>query len=130
VNGLEERGGRVKYLLMLCSDVSDVDDEVMMAAVRAGCDGWTEEMRRRGMLLAVAGLRPSSDATTVKVRGTDVLRSDGPFAETKDQIGGFTLLECADLDEAIEVAARHPWAKAGQIELRPVWDQEPEREVQ
>jgi hypothetical protein len=114
--------GRVKYLLMLCSDVSGVAEETFEAAVLAGCQGWTEEMARRGMLVLAEGLRPSSDATTVRVRGTDVLLTDGPFAETKDQIGGFTLLECADLDEAIEVASRHPWAKAGQIELRPVWE--------
>jgi len=49
-----------------------------------------------------------------------VLLSDGPFAETKDQIGGYSLIECADLDEAIEVAAKHPWAGLGQIELRPL----------
>jgi hypothetical protein len=114
----------VKYLLMLCSDVSGVDDEVFQAAIVAGCEGWTDEMARRGMLLSAMGLRPSTDATTVRVRGADVLLTDGPFAETKDQIGGFTLLECADLDEAIEVTARHPWAKAGQIELRPIWEPE------
>lgn len=111
----------MKYLLMLCSDVSGVDDEVFQEAIRAGCEGWTEEMRERGKLVAAEGLRPATDATTIKVRGGDLLLSDGPFAETKDQIGGFTMLECADLDEAIELAARHPWAKAGQIELRPVW---------
>jgi hypothetical protein len=51
-----------------------------------------------------------------------VLLSDGPFAETKDQIGGFSLIECTDLDEAVDVASKHPWAKVGQIEVRPVWE--------
>ena len=111
----------MKYVLMLCSDAS-VPQDVAEAGVAAGCAGWTEEMERRGVLVGATGLRPPSDATTVKVREDEVLLSDGPFAETKDQIGGFTLVECADLDEAVEVASAHPWAKAGQIEVRPVWE--------
>jgi hypothetical protein len=111
----------VKYLLLLCSDVAETPD-VAAAAEAMSCDGWTEEMRRRGVLQASGGLRPSTDATTLRVRGDQVLLSDGPFAETKDQIGGYTLIECADLDEAIEVAAKHPWAELGQIELRPLWE--------
>jgi hypothetical protein len=86
-----------------------------------GCDDWTDEMERRGIWRDSVGLRPPADATTVRVRDDDVLLSDGPFAETKDQIGGFSVVECADLDEAIEVAAKHPWAEIGQIEIRPVW---------
>jgi hypothetical protein len=111
----------VKYVLMLCSDVAyraDLDE----AAVQTGCGGWSEEMARRGILLSGAGLRPATDATTVKVRGEEVLLTDGPFAETKDQIGGFSLIEAADLDEALELAAKHPWATVGQIEVRPVWE--------
>jgi hypothetical protein len=110
----------VKYVLLLCSDAA-VPDEVADAAIKAGCGGWTEEMRRRGVWLDATGLRPPSDATTLRVRDDQVLLTDGPFAETKDQIGGFTTIECANLDEAIEVAAKHPWAKAGQIEVRPVY---------
>ena len=67
-------------------------------------------------------LRPVSDATTVRVRGGEVLISDGPFAETKEQIAGFNVLERADLDEAIEIASRHPTAKLGTFELRPFWE--------
>jgi hypothetical protein len=110
----------MKYLLMLCSDAA-VASELVDEAIMAGCGGWTEELDRRGMLRAAAGLRPASDATTLRVRDDEVLLSDGPFAETKDQIGGFSLIECADLDEALELAARHPWAKVGQIEVRPVF---------
>ena len=110
---------RVKYMLMLCSDVAETPD-VAAAAEAMSCDGWTDEMRRRGVLMQSVGLRPASDATTLKVRGDQVLLSDGPFAETKDQIGGYSLIECADLDEAIEMAAKHPWAELGQIELRPL----------
>jgi hypothetical protein len=111
----------VKYLLMLCSDVSETDPEAAAAAM-AGCGDWTEEMHRRGVLRDSRGLRPASDATTLRVREDQVLLSDGPFAETKDQIGGYTLIECADLDEAIDVAAQHPWARFGQIEVRPIWE--------
>ena len=111
----------MKYLLMLCSDVETADAE-QAAAAMGGCDGWTEEMTGRGVLVSSAGLRPATDATTVRVRGEAVLLTDGPFAETKDQIGGLSMIECADLDEAVEVAAKHPWAAFGQIEVRPIWE--------
>jgi hypothetical protein len=110
----------VKYLLMICSDVSEVVPTEDQAT--AGCGGWSEEMEARGVLQGGAGLRPSTEATTVRVRGDEVLLTDGPFAETKDQIGGFSLIECADLDEAIEIASKHPAATYGQIEVRPVWE--------
>jgi hypothetical protein len=106
---------------MLCSDVAETPD-VAAAAAAMSCDGWTEEMQRRGVLKQSVGLRSPSDATTIRVRNDQVLMSDGPFAETKDQIGGYSLIECADLDEAIEVASKHPWAGVGQIELRPLWE--------
>jgi hypothetical protein len=64
-------------------------------------------------------LAPVRDATTIRVRGGEVVVADGPFAEAKEQIGGFDILECADLDEAIEVAAKHPVARFGSLELRP-----------
>jgi hypothetical protein len=112
----------VKYLLMLCSDVTGgAPDPAVAAEEMAGCDDWSAEMDGRGVLRTSLGLRPATDATTVRLRADEVLLSDGPFAETKDQIGGLCLIECADLDEAIEVAARHPWARLGQIEVRPVW---------
>jgi hypothetical protein len=67
-------------------------------------------------------LRPTADATTVRVQNGEVLTSDGPFAETKEQIGGFYLIDCKDLDEAIEIAAKIPGAKHGSIEVRPIWE--------
>ena len=76
---------------------------------RPGWRRWT----RRGVRLQGDRLRPASDATTVRVRDGEVLIVDGPFAETKEQIAGFDILECADLDEAIEVAAKHPVARFG-----------------
>ena len=106
----------MKYVLLICGDES--------AAAHAddGCGGWDTEMHRRGVLLSAAGLRPPSDATTVRVRDDTVLVADGPFADTKEQIGGLCMIECADLDEAIEVASKHPAAGYGTIEVRPLWE--------
>jgi hypothetical protein len=83
---------------------------------------WATEMDGRGVRQFGSRLRPASDATTIQVRDGEVLLSDGPFAETKEQIGGFDLIECQDLDAAIQVAARHPGAKIGKIEVRPLWE--------
>ena len=85
-------------------------------------EAWVEEMDRRGIRLEGDRLRPVSDATTVSVRGGEVLIADGPFAETKEQIGGFFLVDCKDLDEAIAVAAKLPGARHGTIEVRPIWE--------
>jgi hypothetical protein len=83
---------------------------------------WYREMTERGVgLLKGAQLQPSRTATTVRANGTEVLMADGPFAETKEQILGFDVIECADLDEAIYAASRHPVAQQGGIvEVRPV----------
>ena len=66
-------------------------------------------------------LAPPRRARTVQVRGSKKLITDGPFAETKEAIGGFELLECDSLDEAVEIAATHPLAEVGTIEVRPLW---------
>jgi len=105
----------VKYLLLICGDESAAEHAA------EGCGGWTEEMQGRGVLQDAAGLRPASDATTVRVREDSVLVFDGPFAETKEQIAGVCLIECADLDEAIEVTVKHPAAGYGTIEIRPLY---------
>lgn len=112
----------MKFVLMLGSDAS-VPPEAMDEAIMAGCAGWTEEMARRGVVRDATGLQPPAEARTVRVRGDDVLVTDGPFAETREQIGGFVVIECVDLDEAVRLAATHPWARAGKIEVRPVWQQ-------
>jgi len=104
----------MNYLLLICGD------ETAAEHAEGGCDGWAEEMLRRDVLRGGGGLRPPHVATTVRVREDAVLLSDGPFAETKEQIGGFCLIECTDLDEAIEIAAAHPAAAYGTIEVRPL----------
>lgn len=66
-------------------------------------------------------LRPTDDATTVRVRKGELLVTDGPFTESKEWIAGFDVLECDDLDEAIEIASKHPMAYTGRLEIRPFW---------
>jgi len=108
----------MKYLMLVCTDpdyTPGQDDGAPDVA------DWVAENDARGIRLIGNRTRPASDATTVRVRNGEVLLTDGPYAETKDQIGGFDVLDCADLDEAIAVAARHPMAWEGLIELRPFW---------
>lgn len=81
---------------------------------------WVEEMTARGVRVDGNRLARTDTATTVRVRNGEMLVSDGPFAETKEQVGGYDLLECADLDEALEVARQHPVAEIGTLELRPL----------
>ena len=79
-----------------------------------------EEVQRRKLLLGSNALQPVSTATTVRVRGGRAQVTDGPFAETKEQLGGYYLLDCKDLDEAIECAGKIPSGKYGSVEIRPV----------
>ena len=80
---------------------------------------WDAEMISRGMLVGGGVLRPGNQTTTLQVRDGELLVTDGPFAETKEQIAGFDLIECADLDQAIEVASKHPVARFGALQVRP-----------
>jgi hypothetical protein len=106
----------MKYLLLIC-----VEESVTVTAEEADAQPWVEEMDGRGVRLDGDRLRPISDARSVRVRDGEVLVADGPFAETKEQIAGYDVIECADLDEAIEVAAKHPVSKFGTVEVRPFW---------
>ena len=112
----------MKYMLMFWVDESGEstaeDDAAMMIAVKS----WVEEMSERGVLLGGGALRSAAEATIVQVADGEVLVSDGPFAETKEQIGGYSVIDCADLDAAIRIAARHPLARAAKVEVRPYWD--------
>jgi hypothetical protein len=95
-----------------------------MSATMSAYFAFTEEARQAGVLLGGEGLDRSSSATTVRVSGGERVLSDGPFAETKEQLGGYYLLECANLDEAIDWAARIPGAATGSVEVRPVMNYE------
>lgn len=103
-------------MMLICAD-----EQTGRAHAHDGCGGWTGEMLARGVLCGGEGLRPPGEATTLRVRDGELLLSDGPFAETKEQIGGFCIIQCAGLEEALEVAAKHPAAQYGTIELRPLF---------
>jgi hypothetical protein len=113
----------MEYLLLICSDeqayAAQSPDEA--AAMSADHAAFAEEMTARGVLRGGNRLHPTTDATTVQVRNGQVVTTDGPFAETKEQMAGYYLVDCADLDEAIEVAAKIPTATSGSIEVRPIW---------
>ena len=111
----------MKYMMLVCADEATELSPEEAGQIDRAADAWVEEMARRGIRLAGQRLRPVSDATTVQVRGGEVMIADGPFAETKEQIAGYDIIDCADLDEAIEVASRHPVATFGKLEVRPFW---------
>ena len=111
----------MKYMMLVCRDESVELSPGERAQIGPATEAWVEEMDGRGVRLTGQRLRPVSDATTVSARGGEVLIADGPFAETKEQIAGFDIIDCADLDEAIEVASKHPVARFGKLEVRPFW---------
>jgi hypothetical protein len=111
----------MRYALLICTDETDAATEER-ADLMAEYAAFGEEMGRRGVLRGGERLRPTTDATTVQVRDGKVLTADGPFAETKEQIGGYFVVECKDLDEAIDVASKIPGARHGSIEVRPIWE--------
>jgi hypothetical protein len=112
----------MRYLMMICTEESDPPVSPEEHGAMPEFIAYNEEVARRGVARGGNRLRPSTDATTVRVRDGEVVLSDGPFAETKDQIGGYDVIECANLDEAIDLASRHPCAAYGSIEVRPVWE--------
>ena len=92
-----------------------------MKAVMGAYFAFTNDVREKKVYLGGNPLQPTSTATTIRVRDGKTLTTDGPFAETKEQLGGYYLMECKDLDEAIAIAAKIPGAAFGSIEVRPVW---------
>jgi hypothetical protein len=110
----------MRYIMFVCVDPSGekhVPEE-------DNIHEWVEEMDRRKVRTLGYRLKGVKDAITVRRRNGKVLVTDGPFAETKEWIAGFDLIECADLDNAVEVAAKHPMARFGRIEIRPFWPEE------
>jgi hypothetical protein len=118
VQSRHEESQTMKYMMFVCTDTEPDTD----TAPEPDIDVWVAENDAAGRRLQGNVLGPTSAATTVRVRNGELLVSDGPFAETKEVIVGFDLLECADLDEAIEVARAHPMARHGRLELRPFAD--------
>lgn len=108
----------MKYLMFVVHDPAANPNEPPGPSL----EEWATEMSGRGVASPEGDrLRPPEDATTVRIRGGELLVSDGPYLEAKEWVAGFDILECRDLDEAIEVAAKHPMARRGTLELRPFW---------
>jgi len=105
--------------MLLIRPDDDYADGVPEEMIRR-TEEWVAEVKARGVHLEGAALRPPGESTGVRRRASKVVTTDGPFAESKEQMGGFDLIECRDLDEAIEIASRHPVAEAGMVEIRPV----------
>ena len=112
----------MRYALLVCIEESAELSEGDVERQNAQFVGFQDEMQARGVLVSRERLRPTSLSTTVRVRDDALVVTDGPFAETKEQIAGFYIIDCEDLDEAIEIAARNPGARYGTIEVRPVWE--------
>ena len=108
----------MKYLHFIWADGLPAPAD--LAVIQRELPGWDEEMTGRGVRLLGRELDLPETAATVRVRGGQTLVTDGPFAETKEFIAGFDILECADLDEALEVASKNPGASFGVLELRPI----------
>ena len=112
----------MKYMMMFWVDESAEATPDEDAAMLIAVTSWVDEMIARGVLVHGGALRSASEAAIVQVRDGEVLVSDGPFAETKEQIGGYGVIECADLDAAVQIAAEHPLARTAKVEVRPYWD--------
>jgi hypothetical protein len=112
----------MRYLLLIYADERAQADISPDQIERLMKDWWEYEgwLRETGWHRAGEALQPIATGTTVRVRDGQTLTTDGPFAETKEQLGGFYLIECDDLDQAIEAAARLPAAPYGSIEIRPI----------
>jgi hypothetical protein len=110
----------MQYMMFVCSDTEPDTDP----SAEPDIEAWVADNDSAGRRVLGSVLAPPAAATTVRVRNGELLVTDGPFAETKEVIVGFDLLECADLDEAIAVARAHPMARSGRLEIRPLVDLE------
>lgn len=109
----------MQYLLIISHDDLFIPTETLLQDIGA----WIKEMERRGVRVNGNPLRPASDATTVRVREGKVVLKEGPFANSKEKMCAYELIECSSNEEAIDVASKHPMAKAATIEVRPIWNE-------
>jgi len=109
----------MKYLLLIYMDENALDQEAREHCYQESTE-LVHELHAKGQFLATAPLQPTSTATSVRVRDGKRLVTDGPFAETREQLGGFFLVEAKDLDVAIQIAGRIPGGRVGTVEIRPV----------
>jgi hypothetical protein len=122
----ESEGDAMKFLLLVTWNTDTMNAQVEPEPSAAGADAdegfpWLDDLQARGIWILGDQLAPPRRARSVRVRDGRRLVTDGPFLETKEAIGGFDLIECGSLEEAVEIAAGHPVAKVGTIEVRPLW---------
>jgi hypothetical protein len=116
----------MKYLMLVCWDAEKMNERVEPDPADApeeeeGGFPWLDDLQARGIWVIGDQLAPPRRARTVRVRDGKTVVTDGPFTETKEAVGGFDLIECGSIDEAVEIAAAHPAAEGGTIEVRPLW---------
>jgi hypothetical protein len=113
----------MKFLLFVCWDAEDMNAQAEPSSEAAEEESfpWLDELQARGAWITGDQLAPPRRARSVRMRGGKPIVSDGPFAETKEAVGGFDLIEADSLEEAVEIAARHPVAQTGTVEVRPLW---------
>jgi hypothetical protein len=114
----------MKYLLLVCWDAEDMNGQTEPepgAADEAESFPWLDDLQERGAWVTGDQLAPPRRGRSVRVRNGKAIVTDGPFAETKEAVGGFDIVECGSLEEAVEIAAGHPVAQVGTIEVRPFW---------
>jgi hypothetical protein len=114
----------MRYMLLINSEESREENmtEQDGAKLMAAYGKFTSDLQEAGALVGSDRLQPTTTATTVRVRNGQTLTTDGPFAETKEQLGGYYLINAKDLDDALQWAARVPTASDGSVEVRPVWE--------
>jgi hypothetical protein len=113
----------MQYLLMIYSNEAEYAkiDPATLQKVYGEYDAFTKSIVQSGNFKAGDRLQPTSTATTVRIRDGKTMTTDGPFAETREQLGGYYLVEAKDIDAALAIAARIPGARFGSIEVRPIW---------
>jgi hypothetical protein len=113
----------MRYLLLIYAEPPKSEPEAeAIAEEMTRYNAFTREVIERGYYKGGEALEASNTATTVRIRDGRTLTTDGPFAETKEELGGYYLLDCPDLDAAIEMAAKIPAVERGSIEIRPIWE--------
>src|SRR5947207_4330378 len=113
----------MQYLLLIYANEAEYDarPQAEVAKTMAEYGSFTQGIVQNGNFKGGERLRPVSTATTVRVRNGKTMTTDGPFAETREQLGGFYMIDAKNLDEAISIAAKIPGARSGSVEVRPIW---------
>ena len=114
----------MKFLMLVCWDAEKMDAQTEPDATESTDEEsfpWLDHLQARGIWVTGDQLAPPRRARSVRVRDGKALVTDGPFAETKEAVGGFDIVVCGSLEEAVEIAAAHPVAQLGTIEVRPLW---------